>query len=667
MIHDIHPKLFNYFGISGVVLARWLIIVSIVIFSYALLRRFQLLRLGLPQPCLNSLNNRFKGLITDGFLQRRQPRYLAGGILHMFIFWGFLILSLRSLQLLGEAVSVGSDFVILAGVPGIIYNRLKDIVELTTLTACILAIYRRAIIKPDRFKDSHQFEAYLVLGLVSLLMITDLLFDGSGISLGLVESSALPISSLISFPLSSMPKQTLQFLHNTTYWLHLICFLFLLNLLPLSKHFHIITALPNVFFRKQVRGELKPVQWDKPDLDHVEKAGVEKISDFTWKNILDFYSCTECGRCTDNCPANAVGRNLSPKKITMALRDLAYKQIPIFGSPTGTQYLEDTITPEELWNCTTCGSCEEQCPVFIEHVDKIIDMRRYRVMMKSDFPPELTEMFRNLEGYGDPWGNGMARRKEWAEGISIKDVAEVDTVDIVYWVGCSGAFDSRHSEIARAFARLMDKAEVNAGTLGKLERCCGDFARRTGNEYLFQTLAQKNIRILNEFGVKKIVVSCPHGYNTLKNEYPRFGGNFEVIHHSRFLWELIEAGCLKFSKPVQKKITYHDSCYLGRYNGEYDAPRKILESVPGVQLVELDRNREKGFCCGAGGGYMWLAEMGQRINETRARQIISAKPELIATACPFCLTMLTEGIEAGEESDQIPEVMDLTEIIEKGL
>ncbi len=667
MKYGVHPKSFVYFGIPGEVLAGGIIALSAAIFLFICFRRFQLLRQGLSDPRMDSVVDRLKGLITDGFLQKRQPRYPVAGILHIVIFWGFLILSLRSIQLLAESLSSGKDFIILSGISGDIYGFLKDLAELATLAACIFAIYRRAVVQPKRFQGSRQFEAYLVLGLISFLMITDLLFNGSGISLGIYKGQVQPISSMVSVLLTDISKPGLQSLHNAAFWLHLISFLLLLNLLPLSKHFHIITALPNVFFRKQIRGELKPPRWDIQDLDELDRVGVSSVSDFTWKNMLDFFSCTECGRCTDHCPANAVGRNLSPKKITMALRDQAYKENPILGDSDHNQKLTDAVTSEELWACTTCGSCEEQCPVFIEHVDKIIDMRRDRVMMKNDFPPELIQMFRNIEIFGDPWGNGMARRKEWIENLEINDVGQGDAVDIVYWVGCSGAFDSRYAGVARSLAGLMKKAGVNFGTLGKLERCCGDFARRTGNEYLFQAMAKENITLLNRLGVKKIVVSCPHGYNTLKNEYPRFGGKFEVVHHSRFLWELIEAGSLKLSKTVNKKIAYHDSCYLGRYNGEYEAPRRILESIPGVTLVEADRNREKGFCCGAGGGYMWLVETGQRVNETRAGEIAAAGPDQVATACPFCLTMLDEGMAAHEQSEYKPEVLDLTEIIEKAL
>lgn len=657
----VHPAIQIYAGLPGTLLARVLLITALTVFTFIVFRRAVLLLNSSKDPRFDQVLTRLTGLITEGFLQNRQPRYLKAGVFHIIIFWGFMVLGLRSVSLVVDGLIPGYVFPFMRGSFGGLYNVVKDIFEITTLIACILAILHRAVDKPERYRDSHQVEAYLVLCLISVLMVTDLVYEGSARFL------AVSSQGLVGTGISA--------LYQASYWLHLVCFYLFLNLLPLSKHFHILTALPNVFFRKLNRGRLKPVKWETPDIDALEQAGIETFRDFTWKHMLDFYSCTECGRCTDNCPAQAVGRNLSPKQITMRIRDHGYQQTPILGTGReGVSRLHPQpivgriITRNELWSCTTCGACEEQCPVHIEHVDKIVDMRRNLVLVKGDMPPEIIPMFRQLETYGDPWGMGSARRTEWATGLDLTLLSANKPVDIVFWVGCAGAFDERYQRVATSVARILKTAGLNVGILGTLERCCGDFARRMGNEYLFQKLAKENIDILKKHRVKKIVTACPHGYNTLKNEYPQFGGDFTVLHHTELILGLITSGLLPLSKALGKKIAYHDSCYLGRYNQIYSPPRDILSAIENVQIVEPARNREKGFCCGAGGGFMWLVEEGQRVNETRAFELMNAGPEWLVTACPFCLTMIQEGVSANQE--QIGKTLpsfDIAEVVEKAL
>ncbi|MGB9499193.1 MAG: (Fe-S)-binding protein [Dissulfuribacterales bacterium] len=670
----VHPAAETYLGLSGYILARFIVVFALSVFLYIMYRRYLLLRCGQSDPRFSSLGKRFLGLFIYGILQKKQPRYLWAGVLHIIIFWGFIILGLHSIDLVVQGLWPGFVLPFMKGSFGTFYNRFKDFFELIVLFACIAAILRRALKKPERYKGSHQFEAYLVLCLIGFIMITDMLFEGSGLLLLHSEGSWQPAAQSAMLILPSTNPQCLTFIYRLSYWLHILCFFCFLNFLPLSKHFHIITALPNVFFRKLLKGTGKPPQWDAADIDTLNTVGIAKFSDFTWKHILDFFSCTECGRCTDNCPANIIGRPLSPKMISMKLRDHGYQNISIFKSKADGSSKSDAlsivggiISDDEIWSCTTCGRCEEECPVFIEYIDKIMDMRRHLVLMESKIPTEIEQAFRNMETYADPWGKGLALRNDWARELAVNTITDEDAdMDILYWVGCAGAYDERYKEVAVSFIKILQASEVNFKILGKQERCCGDFARRTGNEYLFQKLAKKNIEILKKYKVKKIVATCPHCYNTLKNEYPQLGGNFEVFHASEFLMELIKEGRLKFSKKFDKTVSYHDPCYLGRHNGIYDIPREILRHIPKIQIKEMEQSRDKSFCCGAGGGHFWMEEQGTRMNEKRMEHIIEVKPDIISTACPYCLIMLEDGIEVKEIGEWI-KAKDLIEIVAEAI
>ncbi len=660
------PVTQHYAGIPGNVWLGVLTTIAVVTFLIVTYNRFRLLCAGNKDPRFSSVKERLKGLVLEGFLQRRQPRYPVAGVLHIVIFWGFMVLGLRSLNLLVEGLFPGTTLPFLKGDVGVVYDSMKDLFELTTLAACIGAVYHRAVVKPKRYDGSHRFEAYLVLSLIGILMLSDLVYEGAGYRLQAEETGWAVGSVAVSYGLSFLAPQVLKTVHVTGYWVHMIVFFVFLNLLPLSKHFHIITALPNVFFKKQVRGRLKPATFEPAPITELTYAGVGKVEDFTWKHMLDFFSCTECGRCTDNCPANLVGRNLSPKHMTMRLRDHVYgtskaprstgKETPLIG---------DIIATDELWACTTCGACEEQCPVFIEHVDKIVDMRRHLVLMQSDFPDEILQMFRNLEIFSDPMGMGPARRTEWAEGLPVESLSKNNAVDVVYWVGCFAAADDRYRSVARTLWKIMTGAGIRFEILGAAERCCGDFARRLGNEYLFETLARKNIEALKACGAKQIVTTCPHCYNTLKNEYPDFGLDVDVLHHTELLTRLIRDNKVTFKTGDKARITYHDACYLGRYNQIYLPPREILGHIPGVDVIEPERNCEKGLCCGGGGGYMWLVEQGQRVNEVRAAELSTHAPDLVATACPYCMTMLQDGLDRQKDTGTPVQCMDLMEIVDR--
>jgi Fe-S oxidoreductase/nitrate reductase gamma subunit len=663
-----HPAALHYFGVSGQALVWTILIIGSMIFCFTLLKRVKLIFLGKPDPRVNNIGKRLSFLIKNGIFQLRQLRYRPAGFLHMAIFWGFLVLGLHSAELIIGGLWPAHELPCLTGKPGAIYNGLKDIFVLAVLIACMVAIYQRAVKKPERYRKSPQFEAYLVLLLIIFLMITDMFYEASRLVSEHTGIVFLPAALLVKPLISGLNHESVIAVNHFSYWLHLIIFFFFLNLLPLSKHFHIITAMPNVFFRRLGRGELKPPRWDAKTMDELDEAGVDVFTDFTWKHILDFYTCTECGRCTDNCPVNAVGRPLSPKKLTMDIRDFGYANSSIFfpWNHDATSISGHVVPDEAFWSCTTCGACEAECPVFIEHIDKIIELRRRRVLMESRFPPEIEQIYRNIEIFGDAWGMGSALRMDWAMGLNIKTVKEDPDFDILFWVGCAGAFDTRAQQVAVAFSKVITAAGVKFGVLGAEEGCCGDYARRTGNEYLFQLLAQKNIRTLEKYGIQKIVTTCPHGFNTFKNEYPRFGGKFEVVHAADFILELLTQGKLNFPRESNKTISWHDPCYLGRHNGIYQTPRKILSLIPKTVLVEVDKSRDRSFCCGAGGGHFWMASSGQRINDNRVEQFLEKMPETIVTGCPYCLIMLEDGLESKEMKGKIL-VKDIVEIVAEAL
>jgi len=667
-MHPNHPALETYLGVPGYYFTRLILILGVFVFCVLMIKRIYLIRVGKPDPRFTAVGERIKGLIKDGFLQKRQLRYLMTGVIHMIIFWGFVILALHSVTLVIGGLGLSIRLSFLDSPLGAFYNSLKDLFILIVLISCGIAIWRRAVKKPARYQNGHQFEAYLVLSLIAFLMITDMLYEGSWLEAGYNESGFLISGQIAKIFLSGASMKMLMAVNCLSYWLHLLCFFSFLNILPLSKHFHVITALPNVFFKKMHPGIAKPPQWDAADIELLDRAGVRTFSDFTWKHLLDFCTCTECGRCTDNCPANAVGRPLSPKRLTMDIRDFGYANSSFSGRKAlFTRAIPGDIIPDDvLWSCTTCGACERECPVFIEYIDKILELRRHRVLMESAFPAEIQPVYRNMEIYGNTWGAGAALRNNWATDLNIKILQEERDVDLLYWVGCAGAFDGRAQQVAVAFVNILQAAGINFGVLGSEENCCGDYARRTGNEYLFQMLAKKNIEVMAKYGIQKIVTACPHGFNTLKNEYPQLGGHYEVLHATELIHDLVESGRLPLSKHLPKTITYHDPCYLGRHNDIYDIPRKTLFAVPGVKLIDPEKCRDRSFCCGAGGGHYWMTSSGKRMNDVRTGQLIEASPEIITTSCPYCLIMLEDGIESKEMKGQIP-VKDIIEVISEAI
>jgi len=667
---DFNPALQCYLGIPGYIYTAIILILSLSLFTYVIFKRVQLLRLGAADPRFDQIGKRILDVINYGFLQKRQPRYFWSGLIHILIFWGFVVLGLRSIYLVTQGLGIPILWPLMQSSFGSFYNTLKDIFELVVLVACIWAMLRRALIKHKRYEGSHTFEAYFVLCLISFLMITDMFYEGSALVLDPSRETWLPASSLIAAVLSGSTTPFIKCIHIWSYWLHILTFFFFLDFLPLGKHFHIITALPNVFLRKLSKGSLKPAKWGVEDIEELESLGVEKFEDFTWKHILDFYTCTECGRCSDNCPANAVGRPLSPKMLTLKLRDYGYQKVPIFkwnkeaSKSDSPVMIGEVISYDEIWSCTTCGACEEECPVFIEYIDKIIDMRRHLIETSKN-PNAFNQILMNFEKTGNPFGKPLVKRAEWVkeiEDIPVRLLKEGDEVDVLYFVDSYGSYDPAARAIASSIVRGLHLARINFGILGPLERDSGHQVRRMGEEGLFQLLVEENMKSFNSIRFKKIITTDPHAFNTLKKDYP---ASFDIYHYSQFFLELVQNGRLRPTRGVERSdvYTYHDPCYLGRHNGIYDEPRALLHSIPGLNLVEMKRSRDRSFCCGGGDIALWyeIEQEEMRMAEKRIEMAREVGANVIVTACPFCLIHLEDAIKTGGFEDEI-KVIDLMEL-----
>jgi Fe-S oxidoreductase len=533
------------------------------------------------------------------------------------------------------------------------------------------AIIRRYIIKPERLQGEQTAEAMIILLSVLAHPVTYVFEIATKITLGhppagLGHTILPPVSAWVSnlFTVGSGTEGWyLGFL-----WAHWLTVVFVLAIIPYTRYLHIIASIFNGILRNQPRTVLKPI-----DLETAETFGVATIDQLTWKQNLDLYSCVVCGNCQELCPANLSGKKLNPKKVIQDLKKHLLKVGPELvaakakGEPApanpNVPLAENVILLDEIWACTTCGACDEVCPVWVDHIDKIVDLRRNLVMEQSSLPETAEGALRSIEDRGHPWRGTTLSRTDWAEGLDIKVLADDSDVDILFWVGCTEALEERSTKVAQSVAKLLKAAGINFGILGVEESCCGEPARRLGNEYLFQMQAEKNIEILKNYGVKRIVTACPHGYNILKNEYPQFGGNYEVIHHTELIYQLLKEGKLKVKKNRNELVTYHDACYLGRYNDIYNQPRQIIRSIPGLDMVEMERNRRRAFCCGGGGGHMWLEEQeGNRINEMRTEQAMETRAQTVVTACPLCLQMFEDGIKAKAAEEQL-KVMDIAELL----
>ena len=655
------------------------IILALGLLAFALSMFFRIVLLlkagGRSEGRLDRPAERLKGLFLFAFGQKRLLfRDGKSGLMHAFIFWGFLAVAIRTVTLFGQGFYADFELPLMGGTIGGIYVLLKDLFELLVTVGVAALLFRRIVLRPKRLTLS--IEANLILAAIGALMITDFLMEGAAIARNWHIGAALsPVGMWFAafFTAAGLSEASLEKWFAANYFIHTIGILLFLNYLPYGKHFHIITAIPNVFLKKTApAGAISPL-----DLED-EKAttfGVERIGEFSWKQMLDLMSCTECGRCMDECPAVATGKKLNPKELTRALRDELYKNAAKIARAkrpeaaiAAVALVPGVIDPQTLWDCTTCRACEEACPVFIEYVDKIVDMRRNLVLMKGDLSPEAQTALRNIETNSNPWGIGFSSRGDWAKGLGVSTLAEERDVEYLYFVGCAGSYDERAKRVSRAFVKCMQTAGVSFGILGAEEKCTGDSARRIGNEYLFQTLAKENIATFERYGVKKIVASCPHCMNTIKNEFPQFGGRFEVTSHTEMIRDLITKGRLSPKGSFHgKTVAYHDSCYLGRYNGVYDAPREILARLPHLHVEEMALSRDRGRCCGAGGGRMWMEERGEmRMSHKRLEDVQrQTSATIVASACPFCLTMLTDAVNETKAEDI--EAKDIAELVAESI
>ncbi len=641
-----HATAGTFLGLSG---SLWFVLLTIAAVAgvlWSLSRKLSLLLAGRREVELGRWGERFRGVLVFFLGQRRMFLEPLPGVMHALIFWGFLVFSVRSGSMVVEGLARGWELPFLHSVAGHAYLLTKDVFAVLVLVGVAIAAWRRLVTKPERLEYSA--DAWAILGLIAALMVTDLLADGARIAGGAPGPwQWTPVSGLVGALLKGASESSLMGIYGTAWWLHLGVLYAFANYLPYSKHFHVYTSLPNVLLRPLA----EPGRLAKMDLENIEEGsalGAARVTDFSWKQLLDLYTCTECGRCTVVCPTTITKKPLIPRDLTIDLRDhLNASTGEILRSPGEApgkptrELAGDVIDPEVVWACTTCRWCEESCPLFISYVDKIVEMRRHLVLEKAEFPGEAEPAFRGMEVNGNPWQLAPESRADWARGLGVPLASGGGEFEILFWVGCAGSYDDAGKRTSQALARLLKAAGVSFAILGQEERCTGDAARRLGNEYLFQTLAAGNVETLRRYGVKRIVTNCPPCFNTLANEYPDFGGGFEVLHGTQLIAELVAQGRLKLTADVRRELTYHDPCYLGRTNGEYDAPRRILRAIPGLILREAPLSREKGMCCGAGGGRMWLEEkLGTRINQTRMRQLQESGTSDVAVACPFCAVMV---------------------------
>jgi Fe-S oxidoreductase len=674
------------------VLAYGLYLVCHVLYS-----RYLFIKLGKKPDVKDDFGTRLNLLLENVVFHKKLLKDKKSGIMHVVMFYGFIILQFGAIELIVKGLVKG--FELPFGSAHKYFSLMQEITVFLILVAVGFAFYRRYIEKLKRLKRG--FKSGLVLLFISTLMATVLLsLAFEQLWLGHEPSGYAPISSLIAMAFAGISNTAAAALFYLFWWLHLLILLAFAVYVPQSKHAHLIFAPVNVWFKKlDPPGKLSSIDFED---ETQEVFGVGRIEDFTQTQLIDLYACVECGRCTNMCPASGTGKMLSPMDLITKMRDhLTEKGAAItsrtpwmpsfaFAGTTANQLalqasevaaaaegaaavayeknlIGDVITEQELWACTTCRNCEDQCPVMNEHVDKIIDMRRYLVMTEGSMPQEAQRALNNIERQGNPWGINRKDRLKWIEGLNgqydVPTVQQVEEFEYLFWVGSMGSFDNRSQKITQAFVKLMHEAGVTFAILGSEEKNSGDTARRIGNEFLFQQLAQENIALFQAYGVKKIVTCDPHAYNTFKNEYPEFGLEAEVYHHSELLAQWVKEGRLKPTKEVKERITYHDSCYLGRYNEIYDKPRQILTAIPGVEIVEMKRSGCDSMCCGAGGGLMWMEEHeGTRINVARTEQALEVNPTAIASACPYCLTMMSDGVKMKEMEDQV-KTRDIAEIL----
>ncbi len=662
-----------YFNITGVWLMYVFFALTLLVFGYGVYRRWRLWQIGRPVVRLDRLGERLRLLFKQApGHEKLLKRYSGTGFAHLLIFWGFVFL------FLGTVVVFIHEDLHIHIMQGALYLYFESLALNISGALCIagvtVALIQRSIRRAPRLKPDKPDDTIILVSIL-VILVTGFIIQGLRIHLTHDPWAAWsPVGRAVGMVFAHfLSEPALRELHRATWWFHLIVVFSFIGWIPYSKLLHILTAPASILTQDLgPRGALPVVDIEKEDAP----LRVSRLQDFTWKDLLDLDACTECGRCEVNCPAFLTDKPLSPKWLILNLRESLHAES---GNGRGAN-ADPKISPAELaqsplvgavlkeetlWSCTSCGACVEQCPVAVEHVSKIVGMRRSLVMERAEFPDDLQNMVRSLEARGHPYPGVSASRIDWMKGLAVIQLADQPGAEfeVLLWVGCAGALNQRSQSVTRAVAELFTKAGVKFAVLGREERCTGDPARRIGHEFLFQTLAQQNISTLDRYKVRKIVTSCPHCFNTIKNEYPQFGGQYEVVHHSEFLEELVRQGRLKPSATGSAKVTFHDPCYLGRYNQVYDAPRAVLDSVPGVERTEPDWNRRNSLCCGGGGGFSFMEEkQGTRMNQNRAKQLLDTGANTIAVGCPFCMIMLEDGTKTVAPDAQV-RVRDIAEVL----
>jgi Fe-S oxidoreductase/nitrate reductase gamma subunit len=680
------------------VLFLFILVAALGFFAYNAQRLVRYLATGFDENRVDDPWTRLRNVLVIGIGQSKILRDPFAGILHASVFWGFVVLTIGSIEILARGVfpAFGFERILPAPIYGL-FLLSQELFAGLVLAAVTVLLYRRLVIKPRRLQGDkvHSGDAVFILSMIAALMVTLFISNMFDRVAGPRPSVTFqPITGTLAMALSGVSASTAGAIAAASTWVHALLLLVFLNYLPYSKHLHVITSLPNTFFSNtsgpgQI-GKMRPMDLEA---EGVETFGAADVKDLSWKNLLDGYSCTECGRCTAACPANITGKPLSPRKIVVNVRQRTMELAPLLagdraearapalaagegadagsvtlGEKAGNRLLDNYITEDELWACTSCRACVQECPVSIDQLDVINQLRRNLVLTESRFPEELQPAFEALERNGAPWKFQPADRGRWADGLGVTTMAELaernERPDVLFWVGCMASFDDRAKKIAVAFARILQAANIRFAILAQEESCNGDPARRMGNEYLYQMLARQAIETLDRYQVTTIVTTCPHCFHQIGNEYPDLGGNYEVIHHSTYIERLLEQDLvpLRTTDGKQLVVAYHDSCYLGRYNDVYDSPREALKrALPVVTIAEPPRTRSRGLCCGAGGGRMWMEErIGKRINVERTEELLATGANALAVACPFCMTMISDG--AKSLGSDVP-VYDIAEVV----
>ncbi len=674
-----------------------LMLIPIGIFLYGSYQRIKIWRKGRgEQHRTDEGEKRLWSLLVNTFAQRQVIRKPVVGWNHLFLFWGFLILFLATAAW-GAWSKI--NFPPMVGDIYIVSSAIADIAGLLAMIGVLILAINRYLVKPDRLNDTRPLDGWILL-LIFVILFTGYVIEGARIAAQinmspllaniLYERTSSPVGWVFAMFFANSPTAAILLAHRYLWWFHMVVAFIFIAAVPFTKLWHIFTGMIEYYVRDLEPSHVRMVE----NIEESETFGVEKIEELGWKDLMDLDACIRCGRCQEACPAYNTGKVLNPKiTVIQSMKKHLDSKAPFLLQQRGTldddgsmaltddesaivdpspdaNLIYDVVTQDVIWECTNCRGCVYHCPMFIEHVDKIIDMRRNLVMWQGDMPAEAQNTFTNLERNYNPWGVGWASRSAWLEERGIRFMVNLlpeDGLDFEYLLygGCATAFDDRYKKVGEAVVKLLHQAGVSFGYLGTEEQCCGDPARRLGNEYLYQTLAAHNIEVFNNYAVKKIICLCPHGFNTIKNEYPQMDGRYEVYHYTQILDRLLAEGKLKPDASDTTRLSYHDSCFLGRHNNIYSAPRSILKSS-GANITPLDKSRQFGFCCGAGGGRMFLEEQAaegfKRINETRTDQLLEANPEVIATNCPFCLTMITDGIKAAEREETV-QVLDVAEIL----